>query len=87
MGDLLYFFGYANCDEDSLTNFFSFDTHSDESKKLYNGFKKANQESMQEILSKVKQIKLYTHNRGQDMIPFLSPDFLKRIQEPGLDYA
>ena len=52
MGDLLYFFGYTNCDEQSKTNFFTFDEHSQEHEELYNGFKRVNDESMQEILQK-----------------------------------
>jgi|LakMenEpi03Oct11_1017367.scaffolds.fasta_scaffold14622_2 hypothetical protein len=38
MGDLLYFFGYSNLEEKSMTNFFTFDSHTEEHKGLYNGF-------------------------------------------------
>ena len=50
LGDLLYFFGYTNLDEHSLTNFFTFEQHTEEHKKLYNGFMKVNEDSMKEVL-------------------------------------
>ena len=35
MADLLYFFGYSNFEEESPTNFFQFDEHTEEHKSLH----------------------------------------------------
>ena len=39
---MLYFFGYANVDPESETNFFEFETHSDQNKALYKKYKSHN---------------------------------------------
>jgi hypothetical protein len=42
MPKMIYFFGYANVDPESQTNFFEFETHTDENRKLYKEFKAHN---------------------------------------------
>ena len=42
MPRMLYFFGYANVDPESETNFFEFETHSDQNKALYKKYKSHN---------------------------------------------
>jgi hypothetical protein len=49
LGDLIYYFGYSNLDEKSMTNFFMFDSHTEDRKALHNGFRRANTESLAEV--------------------------------------
>lgn len=59
LGDLIYYFGYSNLDEKSITNFFTFDSHTEERKALHNGFRRANAESIAEVCAEPRQIKLF----------------------------
>ena len=87
MGDLLYFLGYSNFDEKSMTNFFTFESHTEDHKGLHNGFRRANAESLAEVCAEPRQIKQYAHNYNKDMIELLNPAFAHRMQEPGHDFA
>jgi len=74
-------------DEESYSNFYHWDEHTDERKALHNGFKKANADSMKEVLSVPREVKLYTHNYNRDMIELMPTEAMARAQEPGLLYA
>ena len=87
LGDLLYFFGYSNIDEESYSNFYQFDEHTEERKALHNGYKKVNEDSMKYVVNPEKEVKLYAHNYQKDMIPLLPPHLLARAQEPGMEWA
>ena len=47
--DLLYFFGYANVD-DNKTSFFKFEDHKQESLGRFNGFKKWNKDALDFVI-------------------------------------
>lgn len=87
LGDLLYFFGYSNIDEDSYSNFYQFDEHTEERRALHNGFKKVNEESLQEVLARPRVYKNYSHNLNRDMLELMPQEFKDRAQEPGLLFA
>lgn len=87
LGDLLYFFGYSNVDEESYSNFYHFAEHSEERRALHNGFKKVNEDAMQEVLARPRQYKSYSHNRNRDMVELLQQVVIERAQEPGLLFA
>ena len=87
LGDLLYFFGYSNVDEGSYSNFYQFDEHTEERRALHNGYKKVNEESLQEVLARPRVYKQYAHNYNRDMIELMPREFQERAQEPGLLFA
>ena len=92
MGELLYFMGYANMEgvddhEKGETAFFNYEEHTEGAKAKYNGFQRLNEESLKEVLAQPKVIKKYDINKGSDTFDLFNPEMLRRVQEPGLDWA
>ena len=75
----MYFFGYSNFEEDSVTNFFHFDEHTEERKELHNGFKRLNEEGLKEVCQQPRQIKSYCHNYNKDMVDLFDPEHIDSL--------
>lgn len=58
LGDLIYYFGYSNLEEKSITNFFEFNNHTEVRKALHNGFIRTNAESLAEVCEEPRKIKV-----------------------------
>lgn len=66
IGDQLYYFGYSNHpEEEDFAAGFTFDEHSEENLKQWNGFRKLNEASLKEVLQEEKPVRTFRQNTGK----------------------
>ena len=85
MGDKLYYFGYANVDENP-TGFFEFDGHTEENLALHNKFRADNARALDEVCSKDRTLKTYVHSQ-EEVFPIFDKEDLTKLMECSFDFA
>jgi len=85
LGDQLYYFGYANVD-DNPTGFFEYDEHTPENLAKFNQFRADSKASLEKVTTPGYQQKTYVHN-VEEVFDILTPDDLEKLLNPAFDYA
>jgi len=88
IGDQLYYFGYVNHPtEENPTTAFTFEKHSEENLKQWNGFRKLNEASLKEVTSPEKPDRLYHINTGEGCRPIFALKDLPNLQTPAVEWG
>ena len=85
LGDQLYYFGYANVDDNS-TGFFEFSEHTPENLAKNYKFRTDSLAALDIVTSEGYQPKTYVHNKGE-MLPIFDEDDLANMLNPAFHYA
>ena len=85
LGDQLYYFGYANV-EDNPTGFFQFDEHTPENLAKHNQFRRDSQAALEMITSPGYEVKNYVHNK-EEVFDIFDADDLAKLLDPAFDHA
>lgn len=85
LGDQLYYFGYANV-EDNPTGFFDFGEHSAENLAKFDKFRADSKAALDKLTTEGYQAQNYTHNDGE-AFPIFDTEDLTKMLEPAYAYA
>ena len=87
-GEWLYYYGYADVDENPTGFFYKGAEHTAENRAKHNQFRRDNAETIKHVSSEAYIPSTYVHNHGDERITLLDDeDTGGKVIEPAMDHA